>query len=38
MAEPESQRRGDREAGDERLYTLSEISKKTKISMPTLQR
>jgi helix-turn-helix protein len=38
MAEPESQRRGDREAGDERLYTLSEISQKTKISMPTLQR
>src|SRR5436305_9581539 len=36
MAEPQS--RGDREASDEKLYTLSEISQKTKISMPTLQR
>jgi predicted DNA-binding transcriptional regulator AlpA len=31
MAEPETQ-------GEERLYTLSEISQKTGISMPTLQR
>jgi predicted DNA-binding transcriptional regulator AlpA len=38
MAEPESQRRGDREADDEKLFTLSEIAQKTKISMPTLQR
>src|SRR5256885_14764836 len=30
MAEPES--------ADEKLYTLSEISQKTSISMPTLQR
>jgi predicted DNA-binding transcriptional regulator AlpA len=36
MAEPESQRRGD--SADEKLYTLSEISQKTSISMPTLQR
>ncbi|HEV2854709.1 MAG TPA: helix-turn-helix domain-containing protein [Thermoanaerobaculia bacterium] len=34
MAEPESQRQND---GD-KLYTLSEISQKTGISMPTLQR
>lgn len=33
MAEPESQRRGD-----DKLFTLSEVSKKTGISMPTLQR
>ena len=36
MAEPESQRRGD--SADSKLYTLSEISQKTGISMPTLQR
>ena len=36
MAEPEAQRRGD--SADEKLYTLSEISQKTNISMPTLQR
>lgn len=36
MAEPETQRRGD--SADEKLYTLSEISQKTNISMPTLQR
>src|SRR5437763_9695653 len=36
MAEPESQRRGD--SADQKLYTLSEISQKTGISMPTLQR
>ncbi|HEY0513974.1 MAG TPA: helix-turn-helix domain-containing protein [Thermoanaerobaculia bacterium] len=36
MAEPENQRRGD--TADEKLYTLSEISQKTGISMPTLQR
>lgn len=35
MAEPENQRRGD---ADEKLYTLSEISTQTGISMPTLQR
>jgi hypothetical protein len=34
MAEAETQR----EAGDDRLYTLSDISSKTGISMPTLQR
>ena len=36
MAEPENQRRGDN--ADQKLYTLSEISTKTGISMPTLQR
>jgi len=36
MAEPENQRRGD--SADQKLYTLSEISQKTGISMPTLQR
>jgi hypothetical protein len=36
MAEPENQRRGD--SADQKLYTLSEISTKTGISMPTLQR
>jgi len=36
MAEPETQRRGD--SADQKLYTLSEISTKTGISMPTLQR
>lgn len=36
MAEPENQRRGD--SADEKLYTLSEISTQTGISMPTLQR
>lgn len=36
MAEPENQRRGDN--ADGKLYTLSEISKQTGISMPTLQR
>lgn len=36
MAETESQRRGDNAEGN--LFTLSEISKKTGISMPTLQR
>jgi predicted DNA-binding transcriptional regulator AlpA len=35
MAEPEA-RRGD--SADEKLFTLSEISQKTNISMPTLQR
>ena len=34
MAEAETQR----EAGDDKLYTLSDISSKTGISMPTLQR
>src|SRR3954469_118121 len=34
MAEADSQR----ETGEERLYTLSDISQKTGISMPTLQR
>jgi predicted DNA-binding transcriptional regulator AlpA len=33
MAEPDSQRRGD-----DKLLTLSEVSKRTGISMPTLQR
>ena len=28
----------DRDSGGEKLYTLSQISQKTKISMPTLQR
>jgi predicted DNA-binding transcriptional regulator AlpA len=37
MAEPEPQRRND-SANSEKLYTLSEISQKTGISMPTLQR
>jgi predicted DNA-binding transcriptional regulator AlpA len=36
MAEPETQRRG--ESAGEKLYTLSEISQQTGISMPTLQR
>jgi predicted DNA-binding transcriptional regulator AlpA len=36
MAEPENQRRGDN--AEQKLYTLSEISQKTGISMPTLQR
>jgi predicted DNA-binding transcriptional regulator AlpA len=36
MAEPETQRRN--ESAGEKLYTLSEISQKTGISMPTLQR
>jgi len=36
MAEPEAQRRNDSEGG--KLYTLSEISQRTGISMPTLQR
>ncbi len=35
MAEPEAQRR---DSADEKLYTLSEISQQTSISMPTLQR
>jgi predicted DNA-binding transcriptional regulator AlpA len=34
MAEPETQREG----GDDKLFTLSDISQKTGISMPTLQR
>ena len=38
MAEPDNQRRGDKGSGDEKLYTLSEVSKRTGISMPTLQR
>lgn len=39
MAEPETSRRnGEESAGDSKLYTLSEISQKTGISMPTLQR
>src|SRR3954468_10660257 len=36
MAESENQRRGDN--ADGKLFTLSEISQKTGISMPTLQR
>jgi hypothetical protein len=36
MADTDAQRRGD--SADEKLYTLSEISNKTNISMPTLQR
>src|SRR3954453_17709672 len=36
MAEPEAHRRGD--SADEKLYSLSDISQKTNISMPTLQR
>src|SRR3954471_4724487 len=35
MAEPDAQRR---DSADEKLYTLSEISQKTNISMPSLQR
>ena len=39
MAEPETSRRnGDEPSGDAKLYTLSEISQRTGISMPTLQR
>jgi DNA-binding transcriptional MerR regulator len=38
MAEPDNQRRSDRGSGDDKLYTLSDVSKKTGISMPTLQR
>ncbi|HYO12020.1 MAG TPA: helix-turn-helix domain-containing protein, partial [Thermoanaerobaculia bacterium] len=39
MAEPETSRRnGDESSGDAKLYTLSEISQRTGISMPTLQR
>jgi DNA-binding transcriptional MerR regulator len=38
MAEPDNQRRGDKGSSDDKLYTLSEVSKKTGISMPTLQR
>jgi len=38
MAEPENSRRGEKEQGQERLYTLSDVAKKTGISMPTLQR
>jgi predicted DNA-binding transcriptional regulator AlpA len=37
MAEPETQRRNESAEGG-KLYTLSEISQKTGISMPTLQR
>jgi predicted DNA-binding transcriptional regulator AlpA len=37
MAEPESQRRNESAEGG-KLYTLSEISQRTGISMPTLQR
>jgi predicted DNA-binding transcriptional regulator AlpA len=37
MAEADNQRRGG-ESADEKLYTLSEISQRTGISMPTLQR
>ena len=37
MAEPEAQRRNDSAEGG-KLYTLSEISQRTGISMPTLQR
>jgi hypothetical protein len=36
MAEPETQRRTD--TAEDKLYTLSEISQKSGISMPTLQR
>ena len=39
MAESESSRRnGEEPAGGDKLYTLSEISQKSGISMPTLQR
>lgn len=38
MAEPEKQGRGQEGAEAERYYTLSEVSEKTGISMPTLQR
>src|SRR5262245_62086768 len=38
MAEPDNQRRGDRDSGHDKLFTLSEVSKRTGISMPTLQR
>lgn len=35
MSEPETQERGD---GEEKLFTLSEVSQRSGISMPTLQR
>jgi hypothetical protein len=39
MAEPETSRRnGEEPAGGDKLYTLSEISQRSGISMPTLQR
>jgi hypothetical protein len=39
MAEPETSRRnGDEPGGGDKLYTLSEISQRSGISMPTLQR
>jgi DNA-binding transcriptional MerR regulator len=38
MAETDKGRRGEREANPGKLYTLSEVAKKTGISMPTLQR
>jgi DNA-binding transcriptional MerR regulator len=38
MAEPEKQGRSQESAGEERYYTLSEVSEKSGISMPTLQR
>jgi DNA-binding transcriptional MerR regulator len=36
--EPETASRGEEQSGSDRLYTLSEVSTKTGISMPTLQR
>jgi hypothetical protein len=38
MAEPQAPERREPAAGDDKLYTLSEISQRTGISMPTLQR
>ncbi|HYG64107.1 MAG TPA: hypothetical protein VEL74_16145 [Thermoanaerobaculia bacterium] len=36
--EPDTTQRGEEQSGSDRLYTLSEVSTKTGISMPTLQR
>jgi DNA-binding transcriptional MerR regulator len=36
--EPDSSPRGEEQSGNDRLYTLSEVSTRTGISMPTLQR
>jgi predicted DNA-binding transcriptional regulator AlpA len=38
MAEPQAPDRREPAAGDDKLFTLSEISQRTGISMPTLQR
>lgn len=38
MAESEKARRGERQTSSGKLYTLSEVSKQSGISMPTLQR